>query len=129
MKNLPLIATLLIFLLSCSNDTKWTEMGVDTSEGNTWHLDFETIKKEEGFVYYWILIDHAARFKAGHLSTRFYAQGDCEQFRFKYLNYFAHLKAMGQGNPDIIGLTPQEEWTYPTPDTIAGANLKVVCSN
>ena len=132
MKALSLLLIILISLLSCSNETKdinWTEMGVDTSEGNTWYLDFETIKKQEGFVYYWVLIDHAERFKAGHSSTRFYAQGDCEESRFKYLNYLAHLKPMGKGNPDILGVTPQEEWTYPTPDTIVEANLKAVCSH
>jgi len=131
MKALSLLLMLLASLLSCSKETgdiKWTQMGVDASEGNTWYLDFETIKNEEGFIYYWILIDHAERFKAGHLSSRFYAQGDCKEFRFKYLNYLAHLKPMGKGNPDMLGVTPQKEWTHPTPDTIAEVNLKAVCS-
>jgi hypothetical protein len=128
MKNLLLIFTLLFstVVFSSSSYAGWTKVG-KTVEGNTHYVDFERIRKVDGYVYYWILSDYLKPIK-GHLSEKLYNQGDCKLFRHMYLSASFHKEPMGRGNASDIGITNLQKWIYPSPDSVDEAILKAVCS-
>ena len=98
MKNLLLIFTLLFssVFFSSPSYAGWTKVSEGGSSGHTFYMDFERIRKHDGFVYYWILGDYLKPTKYGDLSGKVYRQGDCKLFRYKYLNSSFHQKPMGR---------------------------------
>ena len=45
------------------------------NDGNTCFVDFERIRKHDGFFYYWHLVDHFKSSETWTLSLRIYQQG------------------------------------------------------
>ena len=128
MRKLTLILTTLIFSLMFSPSTsfaEWKKVGENVG-GTTFYVDFESIKKHDGYVYYWYLSDYLKPTKFGHLSAKTYNQGDCKLFRFKRLSYSFHKEPMGGGTGEIDN-TPDKDWRYPTPDSAGEYVLKTVC--
>ena len=94
--------------------------------GNTYYVDFERIRKVDGYVYYWELGDLLKPTSQGYLSVKVYKQGDCKLFRFKNLSYSFHEEPMGGGTGDVS--TQKQDWTYPSPNSSMEDMLKQVCS-
>ena len=95
--------------------------------GDTFYVDFERIRKRDGFVYYWILVDYLVPTKTSMLSGKLYKQGDCHLFRFKYLSFVFHKQSMGSDTG--ISDTPKNpQWDYPHPDSVFESILKEVCN-
>ena len=94
--------------------------------GNTFYVDFESIKKHDGYVYYWHLADYLKPGEYGTLSSKTYTQGDCKKFRYKNLSTSYHKEPMGGGTGEISNAL-DKEWTYPPPDTVIETILKSVC--
>ena len=93
----------------------------------TFYLDFESIQKIDGYVYWWELRDFSEPDESGILSARAYFQGDCTLLRYKYLKIFGHKEPLGGGNGETE--TPPDKWFYAPPlsrlpNTI---RLKIVC--
>jgi hypothetical protein len=125
MKNLILIFILLfstVFFISPSN-AEWTK--VDEGGENTFYVDFEIIRKHDGFVYWWELGDYLKP-QMGYLSAKSYNQGDCELFRLKVLSYSWHKEPMGGGTGITVNIP--DNWRYPNPKSIDEYKLKSVCS-
>ena len=125
MKNLLLIFTLLfstVFFISPSN-AEWTK--VDEGGENTFYVDFEIIRKHDGFVYWWELGDYLKP-QMGYLSAKSYNQGDCKLFRLKVLSYSWHKEPMGGGTGITVNIP--DNWRYPNPKSIDEYKLKSVCS-
>ena len=58
MKTLLTITTLVFTLmLSSTSFAEWTEVSNNMVEQNTYFVDFERIRKVDGFVYFWDLTD------------------------------------------------------------------------
>ena len=95
--------------------------------GNTFYVDFERIRKVDGYVYYWVLQDYLKPTKQGDLSGKSYYQGDCKLFRYKNLSYSFHKEPMGGGTGDVDNV-PDKDWKYPAPNTVNEVILKSVCS-
>ena len=126
MRNLLLIFTLLFStVISSSSYAKWTALSENNGSING--VDFERIKKQNGFVYYWELINHSKPFK-GISSGKMYNQGDCKQFRYKILSYYFYKEPMGIGEPNDIGSPKNPEWIYSPPNSVVENTLKKVCS-
>ena len=127
MKNLLLIFTLLFssVFFSSPSYAEWTKVGENVS-GNTHYVDFERIRKVDGYVYYWILDDYLKPNKYGILSTKMYKQGDCKLFRLKDLSAFFYREPMGGGTGEDF--TPPDKWKYPHPTSIGETALKKVCN-
>ena len=127
MNRVTLILTFLFSLMfSSPSYSEWTKHGKDPS-GNTYYVDYESIRKHDGYVYWWDLMDYLKPDEVGVLSTKSYTQGDCEFFRKKHLSYSFHKEPMGRGT----GFThsPKNlEWEYPPPDSTIETSLKTVCS-
>ena len=99
---------------------------IEDVDGNTHYVDFERIKKHDGYVYYWELGDLLKPNEYGILSGKAYKQGDCKKFRYKYLSFSFHKEPMGGGTGETLN-TPDKEWTYPPPDSVSETILKSVC--
>ena len=128
MKNLLLIFTLLFssVFFSSPSFAGWTEVGKNV-DGTTFYVDFERIRKHDGFVYYWVLQDYLKPLKTGTLSFKMYNQGDCKLFRYKILSFSYHKEPMGGGTAEVDNV-PDKEWTYPSPNSPSKVILKKVCS-
>ena len=91
-------------------------------------MDFERIRKHDGFVYYWTLSDLLKPDKEGDLSYKHYRQTDCKLFRYKNLSNSYHKEPMGGGEKMSGSNTPDREWNYPPPNSSIEIILKTVCS-
>ena len=98
-------------------------------KGMTSYVDFERIRKVDGFVYYWTLSDYLKPTPFGDLSMKVYNQGDCKLFRFKFLSFSFHKEPMGIGTSSTTSNKPDKEWRYPTPNSSLETLLKTVCNH
>ena len=127
MKTLLTITTLVFTLMfSSTSFAGWTEVGKNV-KGMTSYVDFERIRKVDGFVYYWTLSDYLKPSESGTLSYKFYKQGDCKLFRYKDLTGISHKESFGGGTGDSYS-PKNPEWSYPPPNSINESILKKVCS-
>ena len=128
MKNLLLIFTLLFssVFFSSSSYAGWEKVSADAG-GNTHYVDYERIRKVDGFVYYWYLSDLLKPDKDGDLSSKTYIQGDCKLFRHKGLSGSFHKEPMGGGTGDVQEPV-KKGWKYPSPNSVSETILKSVCS-
>ena len=93
----------------------------------TYYVDFERIRKHDGFVYYWEMTDLLkSRAETGMSSSKSYSQGDCKLFRYKKLSFSSHKEPMGGGTGNDY--TPPDKWTYPSPNSSGEIILKYVCN-
>ena len=125
MKKIILILLFSTVMFSSPSYAEWTKI-VEGSRG-TVYVDFERIRKHDGYVYYWRLSDYLKPSPNGHLSVKTYKKGDCKLFRFKTLSWSFHKEPMGGGNSD--NFTPKNpEWKYPPPNSSGEDVLKQVCN-
>ena len=127
MKSLLTILTLMFTVMfSSTSFAEWTKIGDNTS-GNTIYVDFERIRKHDGYVYWWDLTDFLKPTEYGRLSAKRYSQGDCKLFRYKTLSFAFHDQPMGR---DVgTSFSPENpEWGYPSPDSAHEYILKSVCN-
>jgi hypothetical protein len=126
--------TLIIFLaltfsvmFSSSSYAGWTKVSENVN-GRIFYVDFERIRKHDGYVYWWELSDYLKPSKYGDLSGRTYNQGDCKLFRHKVLSDSYYIEPMGRGTPSDSSNNPDKEWKYPPPNSVAELTLKQVCN-
>jgi hypothetical protein len=127
MKNLLLLFTLLFstVMFSSPSYAGWTKVGTNAG-GNSFYVDYEKIKKQNGYIYWWSLLDFLKPLEGRYLSHKVYTQGDCALSRFLTLSSHLHKKPMGRGNKDTS--KPPVEWRYPSPNSVNKTILKSVCS-
>ena len=127
MKKLTLIFTLLFstVMFSSPSFAEWTK--VDESEIGNHYVDFDRIRKHDGYVYFWTLFDLLKPDPDGDLSYKNNKQGDCKLFRFKSLSFSFHKEPMGRGTGET-GNPENPEWNYPSPDSGDKMTLKLACS-
>ena len=121
-----LIFTLLFTILVFSSPTYAGWMEIIKGDGITFYVDFDTIKKHDGYVYYWELGDYLKPNKDGDLSSEVHKQGDCKLFRSKVLSFSFYKEPMGGGTGTPY--TPPDKWTYPSPVSSSEVILKLACS-
>jgi hypothetical protein len=93
MRSLLLITTLLFSALMFSSPSyaKWEKMEQKV-DGTTYYVDFERIRKVDGYVCWWDLLHFPKLNKQGSLSAKGCSQGDCKSFRYKGLSWSFHKK-------------------------------------
>ena len=124
MKRLTLLTVLVLSLLSTPVFADWTKVGESVND-DTFYVDFDRIRKHDGYVYYWSLGDYLKP-NDGDLSYKSYKQGDCKRFRYKILNYSDHKEPMGGGTGDSSN-PKNPELEYPPPNSVSETVLKSVC--
>ena len=119
---------LVFILILLSSSTAYAEWNLVSKsvDGTKFYVDFERIRKVDGYVYYWHLSDYIKASKYGDFSVKVYHQGDCKLFRFKDLSWTFHKEPMGGGTGDIDN-EPDKEWSYPSPKSVNEAILESVC--
>jgi len=121
------ILFLLLFsiIFSLNSYAKWVKTGVN-SFGDTDYIDIERIKKIDGHIYYWILIDYPNPTEWGDMSATISMKGDCELNRVKYLSFIYSKKSMGEGKKELSSPS-QPKWKFLTPGSGAEYQLKLMC--
>ena len=124
-----IIFTLLFSTLVFSSPSyaDWTKVSTSV-DGTTYYVDFDRIRKHDGYVYYWGLSDYLKPSPWGDLSARNYNQGDCKVFRTKTLSASYYTDSMGNGTPSTSD-SVQTEWHYPSPGSGIENTLQHVCSH
>ena len=119
------LVLLICLFLSTPCFGKWTKVTEGTL-GDVVYLDFETIRKVDGYHYFWTLNDYKKPLLGIVYSTKVYYQSDCKLFRYKFLNQINYYGQMGKGefNSDIV---PDKVWSYPPPKSLSMRLLKIVC--
>ena len=123
MKKLLLLLFLIIF--SSTSIASW--IWVETSQsGNEYYIDFETIKKNNGYHYFYSMTDLLEPDTDGDLSYSIYRKVDCKSSRFMTLSEFYYTGNMGEG-----GLTTNNnntrDWIYPPPGSVSQIVIKELC--
>jgi hypothetical protein len=127
MKHQTLILTLFFSTMFASPAYADWEKISSSTEGAVFYVDFDKIRKNGGYVYFWSLQDLLEPSPQGDLSFQSYFQGDCELFRYRSLNNISHKQPMGGGRGDSTKPT-NPEWEYPPPNSIIDTTLTEVCS-
>ena len=105
---------------------EWVEAGT-YKDGGTAYIEMDTIKKADGFVYYWTMGDYLVPTEYGDLSGQVYSQGDCNKKRIKTLSYVWFKRNMGRGDAEQEA-SENKNWKYPSPNTMMLSMLNQVCS-
>jgi hypothetical protein len=105
----------------------WTEVDKNVS-GDTYYVDFDRIRKHDGYVYYWRLDDLLKPIFKKYFSSKIYVQGDCKLFRYKNLSMSFYTEPMGNGTHSTT-IEPTEKWHYPPPSSVSETVLKSVCNH
>ena len=129
MRKLAILFILLVstVMFSSPSYAEWTKVSSSRGGANIFYVDFERIRKVDGYVYYWELVDLLKPDKDGDLSYKSYRQGDCKLFRTKYVVASFHKEPMGGGSGESV--TPENpKWKYPPPNSSIEIVLKAVCS-
>ena len=111
-------------MFSASSNSEWTKVGKNAHA--IYYVDFEKIKKNDGYVYFWRFNNRLKQDKHGALSSKVYIQGDCKLFRHKALSGSYHKEWLGEGTGEPF--TPPDKWGYPPPNTSIETILKTICS-
>ena len=112
-------------MISFNSYGEWTKLTEDT-EGETYYIDLNTIKKIDGYVYWWDLVNYVEP-DDGFMSVTSFVQGDCEIGRIKELSSTSYTELTGYGEYES-DTTPNPEWDYFPPDTIGGHFLELSCN-
>ena len=102
----------------------WTE--ITKGENSSSHyVDFERIRKHDGFVYFWSMSNYPTPIK-GVSSEINLRQGDCKLFRYKIIDGSFYNKPMLRGSPSKFAA--DSKWRYAQPNTIGESFLQSVCN-
>ena len=127
-KKITLGITLLFstLMFACGKaDVDWRKV-TENVNGDNFYVDFDRIRTNGGYVYWWELQDYLEPTEFGHLSYKVYTRGDCEMFRVKTISGISYKQPMGEGSGETYS-PPDPEWSYFPPNSAGEETLKQVC--
>ncbi len=124
-----IILVISLFLLSSSSFADWTKVA-ESVKGSTFYADFNTMKKESGYIYIWTLDSYAQPHSdgSGTHSEIHYNQVDCKVIRTILLDVIFYNKPMGKGSPNKWKADNLNEWLYYPPGTSGDRRLRQICN-
>ena len=129
MKTLLLTSTLTLSLMfSAGSWAEWTLVAEEVDGSSKNYVDVERIRKVDGLVYYWSLTDYLEPGPQLVMSFKSYWKVDCETMRGMPLSNSAYKLPMAEGT-DIDSWTPDPEWQYAPPGSVAEVTLLAVCAH
>ena len=100
---------------------------IKTSRGDSHYIDFNSLKREGDYIYFWSLRDYAKMDKWGDLSSKKYLKVDCKNFKFKFLSDSYHNRQMGKGLPVTVSTKPDKNWTNINSNSVIAFVFQTVC--
>ena len=79
----------------------WIPVSESVETRNTFYVDLERIRKNQGYVYFWYLEDYVTNDQYGDLSSTMFLQADCNLFGVKPIKSHFYKKRMGEGAVEI----------------------------
>ena len=122
---LTILALVFTVMSSSTSFAEWTASN-ENVDGDIFYVDFERIRKQGGYVYFWVLQDYLKP-RHGVLSVKLYRQGDCRNFRMLSLGFYFHKEPMGGGTGESH-IPENPKWEYPPPNSVNESILNAVCS-
>ena len=124
-KLITVLAVFLSFILFPSFSLGgWKYVGTSIDK-DKFYVDYDRIRINNNYVYFWILSDYMKPLSAGFKSSKAYSMGDCELYRLKDLSYAFYNNQMGKGALETSNR--ESDWIYPIPNSIDDNILKSVC--
>jgi hypothetical protein len=119
--------TILLFsiLISFNSYGEWTEVAENTT-GDSFYIDNNTIKKHNGYTYYWELTNFKEPIGGKYFSTKSYVKMNCELGKRLFIQIYFYNKPMG--NDYDSSYTPDEVWDYIPPGSTYSAVSRHVCN-
>ena len=106
---------------------EWTKVDENVN-GNTYYIDYGTVKENNGYVYYWYLADYLKPTKFGDLSAKVLSEVDCDIPRkVRGLSYAYYTQPMASGGTSGGNNNTEREWYYPEPNTLGEYMINAVC--
>jgi hypothetical protein len=125
MKKLILILLFSTVIFSSPSYAEWTKVHRD-DYARTYYVDFERIRRDGVFVYWWDLGESPIKGSSGNRSNKSYNIGNCREFTFKFLSSSTYKLPSGAG----IGVhnnTPDKKWRRITKGHHKEYILKALC--
>ncbi len=127
MKKLLTLTVLLYSLIfSPVSFGEWSPV-VTGGSGSISYVDFDRIRKNNGFVYFWRLVDYPEPISGEYLSVKSYHKGDCELLRHQYLSTGWYKQSMGKGELGVSDNFENPSWDYPPPNSTSEVILEIIC--
>ena len=104
---------------------EWKYIG--STDEEDYYLDLEQMRESGGFRYLWALTDNIKPKEDGDFSFTFYYELDCQRYGIRMLSFNKFDQHMGKGNitGSVSGL--EQDFLFPSPQTIFGHFLKHSC--
>ena len=103
-------------------------MSEGVSSGNTWYIDYGTVKENNGYVYYWRLADYLKPDQFGDLSHKLLHEVDCDIPRkSRALSGIFYKQPMGGGSGDTETASSSDECNYQSPDSVGEIMTNAAC--
>ena len=118
-----LLVLLFSILISLNSYGEWKKI-TENFYGDSYYIDFDSIKARNGYVYYWGLSDYITP-NNGNMSSKIYYQVDCELDKYKFLSGTFYNESMGKGKSETS--TPPDDWMYLSPDSAYEVVIDSVC--
>ena len=103
----------------------WKKVSVDSVGDLYVDVDVDSIKKHNGLIYYWLLVDLLEPFQSGTNSYIDKFKVDCREEKQTQLNFTAYSQSMGKGR--ILFEDTPNEILYPKPKEVRYIVMKFVC--
>ena len=106
----------------------WKKVAENT-DGSSYYVDVDNIKKHNGLVYYWVLVDLLEPFKGrfGNVNSSIGKfKVDCGEEKRTWLNETYYSQSMGKGR--IVFEDSANKIQYPKPQSIGYALMKSICN-
>ena len=121
-----LLILLFSILISFNSYGEWKQITVSLDGQHTHYVNVDTIKENNGYVYFWKLIDYLKRNEWGDMSIMIYLQGDCGVTRHKILTFLPYDQPMGNG--EFKQFDGDGKWDYLLPNSVSEEVLNFVCN-
>ena len=120
-----LLILLFSILISFNSYGEWTEITSNT-KGNTYFINYDSINKHNGLVYYWEMGNNLLPTEGGTLSSQVYTVVECGINRYKHLSFTHFKQSMGNGE-NYTSSPSNPKWQYQSPDSVKAFVLEIVC--
>jgi len=124
-KLIPILTVFLSFFLFPSTSLGEWKHVTTNKDGDEFFVDYDRIRVNNGYVYYWTLNEYKKPISGKYPSSRIYVMGDCKVFRFKPLSLSFFKGHMGKG--DSVEVEGNDKWNYPNPKSGIEKILNSVC--